>query len=210
MDIRGMRRDYQGEALDEAASAADPLEQFRAWFEAASASDILDPNAMTLATVGADGRPSSRIVLLKEVDDQGLVFFTSYTSRKGRELAANPQAALLFHWPQLERQVRVEGGVEQVPAQVSDDYFAVRPVASQLEAWASPQSEPIDSREVLEANQRAAAERFGDQVPRPPQWGGYRLVPELVEFWQGRPSRLHDRLRYQLVDGAWQRDRLAP
>lgn len=210
MDIRDMRRDYMAGPLEESAAPADPLELFGQWFEQATSSEIEDANAMTLATVGDDGRPSARIVLVKQFDADGVLFFTNYDSRKGRELAGQPFAALLFHWGELDRQVRIEGWVEQVAPELSDDYFASRPVASKIGAWASPQSEVIAGREVLEANERAAADRFGSEVPRPPHWGGYRLVPDRIEFWQGRPSRLHDRLRYQLVDDGWQRDRLAP
>lgn len=210
MDIRDMRRDYMAGPLEESAAPADPLELFGQWFEQATSSEIKDANAMTLATVGDDGRPSARIVLVKQFDADGVLFFTNYDSRKGRELAGQPFAALLFHWGELDRQVRIEGWVEQVAPELSDDYFASRPVASKIGAWASPQSEVIAGREVLEANERAAADRFGSEVPRPPHWGGYRLVPDRIEFWQGRPSRLHDRLRYQLVDDGWQRDRLAP
>ncbi len=210
MDIRDMRRDYMAGPLEESAAPADPLELFGQWFEQATSSEIKDANAMTLATVGDDGRPSARIVLVKQFDADGVLFFTNYDSRKGRELAGQPFAALLFHWGELDRQVRIEGWVEQVAPELSDDYFASRPVASKIGAWASPQSEVIAGREVLEANERAAADRFGSEVPRPPHWGGYRLVPDRIEFWQGRPSRLHDRLRYQLVEDGWQRDRLAP
>lgn len=210
MDIRDMRRDYMAGPLEESAAPADPLELFGQWFEQATSSEIKDANAMTLATVGDDGRPSARIVLVKQFNADGVLFFTNYDSRKGRELAGQPFAALLFHWGELDRQVRIEGWVEQVAPELSDDYFASRPVASKIGAWASPQSEVIAGREVLEANERAAADRFGSEVPRPPHWGGYRLVPDRIEFWQGRPSRLHDRLRYQLVDDGWQRDRLAP
>ena len=210
MDIRDMRRDYMAGPLEESAAPADPLELFTRWFTEATSSDIKDANAMTLATVGADGRPSARIVLVKDFDADGVLFFTNYESRKGRELAGDPWAALLFHWRELDRQVRIEGRVAPVDPALSDEYFASRPVASRIGAWASPQSQVIAGREVLEANERAMVERFGDEVPRPPHWGGYRLMPDRVEFWQGRPNRLHDRLRYQLVDGAWQRDRLAP
>jgi len=210
MDIRDMRRDYMAGPLEESAAPADPLELFGQWFEQATSSEIKDANAMTLATVGDDGRPSARIVLVKQFNADGVLFFTNYDSRKGRELAGQPFAALLFHWGELDRQVRIEGWVEQVAPELSDDYFASRPVASKIGAWASPQSEVIAGREVLEANERAAADRFGSEVPRPPHWGGYRLVPDRIEFWQGRPSRLHDRLRYQLVEDGWQRDRLAP
>ncbi|MEL4504737.1 pyridoxamine 5'-phosphate oxidase [Luteococcus sp. H138] len=211
MDIRGMRRDYQGAEFDEAGSAQNPVGQFEAWFEDASTTDHLDPNAMTLATVGPDGRPSTRVVLLKSFDEQGLVFFTNYLSRKGRELAANPLAALQFHWPQLDRVVRIEGAVVKVRAQESDEYFHQRPVDSRIGAWASPQSQVIANRGVLVANAAKISAKHGIHPPRPEHWGGYRLVPDVWEFWQGRTSRLHDRLRYTLDDqGRWNKERLAP
>ncbi|MGO4957646.1 pyridoxamine 5'-phosphate oxidase [Luteococcus sp. Sow4_B9] len=210
MDIHGMRRDYQGDELDEANAARTPVQQFERWFEDARQTDALDPNAMTLATVGPDGRPSTRIVLVKSFDEQGLVFFTNYDSRKGQELAGNPFGALQFHWPQLERVVRIEGRIEKVSAQESDEYFAQRPLESRIEAWASPQSQVIAGRDALVASAESAAQEYGDNPPRPQNWGGYRLTPDVWEFWQGRPSRLHDRLRYTLADGQWRRDRLAP
>ncbi|MBP8921742.1 MAG: pyridoxamine 5'-phosphate oxidase [Micropruina sp.] len=210
MDPSAMRTDYDRDSLHEDGSASEPLRQFESWFGDAVAADLPEPNAMTLATVGPQGRPSTRIVLLKGFDHDGLVFFTNYDSRKGRELAANPQAALQFHWPELERVVRIEGAVTRTRAQESDDYFASRPLDSRLGAWASPQSEVIAHRGVLVANAARAAACYGSNPPRPPHWGGYRLVPDVWEFWQGRRSRLHDRLRYRLLGGRWVRERLAP
>ena len=210
MDIRGLRESYEQGALDEADAPDGPLGLFDRWFAEARRVGGFEPNAMTLATADAEGRPSARIVLLKEYDDAGLVWYGNYDSRKGRELDANPRAALLFFWGPLERQVRVEGPVERVSAAESDAYFALRPLDSRLGAWASPQSQVIDDRGVLVAGLERAADRFGSNPPRPPQWGGFRLVPEAWEFWQGRASRLHDRLRYRREDGAWTRERLAP
>ena len=210
-DLAQIRRDYARADLSESAAAADPFEQFRRWFDEALRAELDDPNAMTLATVGADGQPAARIVLLKEVDGRGFVFFTNYESRKGRDLAAHPRAALVFWWAPLERQVRVEGAVERVDAALSDRYFASRPRESRLGAWASDQSRPIANRAVLEERMEALEARYpGDDVPRPPHWGGYRVVPTRIEFWQGRQSRLHDRLQYTPSDGGWRRERLAP
>ena len=210
MDPSAMRTDYDRDSLHEDGSASEPLRQFESWFGDAVAADLPEPNAMTLATVGPHGRPSTRIVLLKGFDHDGLVFFTNYDSRKGRELAANPQAALQFHWPELERVVRIEGAVTRTRAQESDDYFASRPLDSRLGAWASPQSEVIAHRGVLVANAARAAACYGSNPPRPPHWGGFRLQPDRWEFWQGRKSRLHDRLRYRQEGDAWVRERLAP
>jgi pyridoxamine 5'-phosphate oxidase len=215
MTIADLRRDYRRAALSEASVSANPFEQFAKWFGEAVAAELPEPNAMTLATVANSthgfARPSARIVLIKHFDERGFVFFTNYESRKGRELAGNPFAGLLFHWVELERQVRIEGRIEQVSAEESDAYFASRPVASRLGAWASPQSRVIQSRRWLEENLALMAARFKDDVPRPPQWGGYRVVPDGIEFWQGRPSRLHDRLLYRLqADRQWQIERLAP
>ena len=210
MDIAALRKSYEKAELDEAASAADPMQQFASWLEAAIAADVPEPNAMTLATVGADGRPSTRIVLVKGVDARGLVWFTNYDSRKGRELASHPFAALQFHWVELERVVRIEGAVERVDDAESDAYFASRPLDSRIGAWASPQSEVIASRTTLVTNAARYGAQFMLRPPRPPHWGGYRLVPDRWEFWQGRKSRLHDRLRYRLQAGAWIRERLAP
>jgi pyridoxamine 5'-phosphate oxidase len=209
-DIAALRKSYERAELDEAASDADPLRQFAAWLEQAIAAELPEPNAMTLATVGSDGRPSTRIVLIKGYDERGLVWYTNYESRKGRELDANPNAALQFHWVELERVVRIEGTVEKVSQADSDAYFASRPLDSRVGAWASPQSQVIASRAVLVANAARYGAQFLLRPPRPPHWGGFRLRPQAWEFWQGRKSRLHDRLRYRLEAGAWLRERLAP
>jgi pyridoxamine 5'-phosphate oxidase len=209
-DIAALRKSYELAELDESASAEDPLRQFSAWLEQAIAARVPEPNAMTLATVGADGRPSTRIVLVKGYDERGLVWFTNYGSRKGRELAVHPAAALQFHWVELERVVRIEGRVDKVSAEESDAYYATRPLDSRIGAWASPQSEVIASRATLVANAARYGAQFMLRPPRPPHWGGYRLVPDAWEFWQGRKSRLHDRLRYRGSEGGWVRERLAP
>ncbi|HEY6511440.1 MAG TPA: pyridoxamine 5'-phosphate oxidase [Burkholderiaceae bacterium] len=205
-----LRKSYERHELDEASCKDDPLRQFETWLEQALEAQLPEPNAMTLATVGPDGRPSTRIVLIKGIDARGLVWYTNYDSRKGRELAHQPQAALQFHWVELERVVRIEGRVEKISAEESDAYYATRPLDSRLGAWASPQSQPIASRAVLVGNAAKAAARHGLNPPRPPHWGGYRLVPDRWEFWQGRRSRLHDRVRYSLEAGRWIRQRLAP
>jgi pyridoxamine 5'-phosphate oxidase len=210
MNIADIRKEYQLASLDESEVAREPLEQFGKWFNEALAAKLPEPTAMTLATADSLGRPSARIVLLKGFDAQGFVFYTNYESRKGRELAANTQAALLFHWVELERQVRIEGRIVQVDAAQSDAYFRERPYASQLGAWASRQSEVVPNRIELERRIGDMADRYGKEVPRPPHWGGYRLTPQQLEFWQGRPSRLHDRVRYRFEAGKWVIERLAP
>ncbi|MEJ6003564.1 pyridoxamine 5'-phosphate oxidase [Paucibacter soli] len=209
--LSDLRKSYERAELDESTLAQAPLEQFRRWLGEALAAELPEPNAMTLATVGADGRPSTRVVLIKDYDARGIVWYTNYDSRKGRELAANPFAALQFHWVELERVVRIEGRVERTSAAESDVYYASRPLDSRLGAWASPQSQVISSRAVLVANAAKAAVQHGLNPARPPHWGGLRLVPDSWEFWQGRKSRLHDRLRYRLQeDGSWLQERLAP
>ncbi|GIX23461.1 MULTISPECIES: pyridoxamine 5'-phosphate oxidase [Caldimonas] len=209
--LADLRKSYERAELDERHADPDPLRQFRRWLDEALAAQLPEPNAMTLATVGADGRPSTRIVLIKGCDERGIVWFTNYRSRKGRELEVHPYAALQFHWVELERVVRIEGRVEKVSEAESDEYFRSRPLDSRIGAWASPQSEVIPSRAVLMANAARYAAQFALDPPRPPHWGGYRLVPDRWEFWQGRKSRLHDRLRYRLDEhGQWVRERLAP
>ena len=209
-DLAQLRKSYERAALDEEASEADPLKQFQAWLAQAIDARLPEPNAMTLATVGPDGRPSTRIVLIKGLDARGIVWYTNYESRKGRELGGQPFAALQFHWVELERVVRIEGRVEKVAEAESDTYYASRPLDSRIGAWASPQSQVIPSRAVLVASAARYSAQFLLNPPRPPHWGGYRLVPDRWEFWQGRPSRLHDRLRYRLDRGNWVRERLAP
>jgi pyridoxamine 5'-phosphate oxidase len=213
--IADLRTDYRRETLDESDVAPDPFRQFEHWLSEAIKAELPEPTAMTLATVGEDGRPTARIVLLKGFDASGFVFYTNYRSRKGRELAGQREAVLLFYWAELERQVRIEGRVAEVDAAESDAYFASRPHASRLGAWASPQSETIPNRAFLEARFAEAEAKFkeGDPVPRPPHWGGYRLAPVSIEFWQGRRSRLHDRILYHRIAGhesTWAVERLAP
>ena len=208
--LSDLRKSYERDELDEQQAAPEPLRQFRLWFQEALDAKVPEPNAMTLATVGSDGRPSTRIVLVKDIEDRGLVWYTNYDSRKGRELDHHPFAALQFHWVEMERVVRVEGRVEKVDGAQSDAYYQSRPLDSRLGAWASPQSQVISSRAVLVANAAKAAAQHGLNPSRPPHWGGFRLVPERWEFWQGRKSRLHDRLVYRLDGGNWVRERLAP
>lgn len=211
--LADMRRDYTRDGLSEEQAPAEPFSLFQSWFGDAVKTEQLpvEPNAMTLATVDADGRPHCRVLLLKGLDDRGFTFFSNYDSAKGEQLAANPCAAMTFFWPALERQVRIEGRVERVTPAESDAYYQVRPLGSRLGAWASPQSRVIRDRSELESLLAQTEQRFLDQAPNcPPHWGGYRLLPERIEFWQGRPSRLHDRLNYRLLDGAWVRERLAP
>jgi pyridoxamine 5'-phosphate oxidase len=210
-NIADLRKSYESGELDEHSAASVPLQLFDQWLQQAMQASVPEPNAMTVATVGADARPSTRIVLIKGYDERGLVWYTNYDSRKGQELALHPWAALQFHWVELERVVRIEGPVKMVSTEESDAYYASRPLDSRLGAWASPQSQTIPSRTVLVTNAARAAAQHGLQPPRPPHWGGYRLAPQRWEFWQGRKSRLHDRLLYrQDVDGHWIRERLAP
>jgi pyridoxamine 5'-phosphate oxidase len=213
LNTADLRQEYHRASLTEADVDPDPLRQFQSWLHEAVQAALPEPTAMTLATVAADGKPSARIVLLKGVDPGGFIFFTNYESRKGMELDARPAAALLFHWVELERQVRVEGVAAKVAAKESEAYFATRPLGSRIGAWASPQSRVIPNREWLEQEVAAARERLaehGDQPPRPPYWGGYRVAPSVIEFWQGRASRLHDRLRYHRDGSLWRLERLAP
>lgn len=209
--IADLRLNYTRQQLNESEVDPDPIRQFQIWFEQAVSAQLLEPNAMTLATASREGVPSARIVLLKGVDPRGFVFYTNYESRKGRELADNPRAALVFLWNVLERQVRIEGTVERVSDQETNAYFHSRPLESQLGAWASNQSQVIPGRPVLEQRFQAFKQKYQNQeVPRPPHWGGYRVVPHLIEFWQGRPNRLHDRLCYRLEGTRWVIERLAP
>ncbi|MEM8952380.1 MAG: pyridoxamine 5'-phosphate oxidase [Pseudomonadota bacterium] len=209
--LAAMREDYRAGGLAKADAADDPIMQFQSWFDAAVEGGVYEPNAMTLATVDPDGQPTARIVLMKGLDDRGLAFYTNKDSRKGQHLAANAKAALTFWWGPLERQVRFEGTISDVAADEADAYYASRPLGSRIGAWASPQSQVVASRSVLDEAERKLTETYADgEVPRPPHWGGYRLAPHRVEFWQGRSSRLHDRLCYRLAGGEWVIERLAP
>ncbi|NNV56461.1 pyridoxamine 5'-phosphate oxidase [Limnovirga soli] len=210
-EIADIRKDYQLESLTEQDVATNAIAQFTRWWDEAVKSEIDEVNAMTLATVSDKGIPAARIVLLKDYDENGFVFFTNYNSDKGMQLAANPHATLLFFWKELERQIRIEGVAEKVSAAESDDYFYSRPVGSRIGAWSSPQSRVIANREILEQNVATYANEFGENVPRPEHWGGYRIKPAVIEFWQGRSSRLHDRIRYTLTaENNWVIERLAP
>jgi pyridoxamine 5'-phosphate oxidase len=211
MDIAQLRQEYMRESLDEDAVADDPITQFRAWFDEAVRSKLPMLNAMTLATVSTSGQPSARMVLLKGLDERGFVFYTDYQSRKAQELAVNPRAGLLFYWIELEREVRIEGGIEKTTLAESDAYFASRPLGSRLAAIASNQSAVLTHRRLLEQRYADIAKQYGDAPPRPANWGGYRVLPDAVEFWQGRPNRLHDRLLYRkTAEGNWDIVRLAP
>jgi pyridoxamine 5'-phosphate oxidase len=210
--IASLRVNYQSEPFDMEHTDVSPIVQFGKWFHEAMASQVLEPNALTLATASLTGKPTARIVLLKGYNEQGFVFYTNYNSDKGKELASNPQATMVFLWLELHRQIRIEGKVEKITAEESTAYFQSRPKGSQIGAHASPQSQVIPNREILEENVKNLNAQYAnvDILPRPEHWGGYRVIPEVVEFWQGRPSRLHDRIRYTLIDGAWKRERLAP
>jgi pyridoxamine 5'-phosphate oxidase len=212
MNIADLRQNYTRAGLIEADAALDPFQQFHTWFQVALSAQILEPNAMTLATTTADGKPSARILLLKDFDARGFVFYTNYESLKAQQLSENPHAAIVFWWGELERQIRIEGKVEKVNPEESDRYFHSRPISSQIGAWASNQSRVVPSRDVLENKQLQLEKEYQNkEIPRPPHWGGFRVVPSVIEFWQGRPSRLHDRLRYSLQDDvSWLRERLAP
>ena len=210
MDLHNIREDYSKRELSEAYCLDSPIEQFEQWLNEAIAAQVCEPTAMNVASVDADGRPGSRMVLLKEVNPQGFVFFSNYQSRKGQSLQAHQFAALNFFWPVLERQVRAEGRVEKLPEADSDAYFDSRPYTSRIGAWASEQSAVIGSKSILLARAAAVGAKHPLHVPRPPHWGGYLVVPDRIEFWQGRPSRLHDRIRYRLENGIWVKERLSP
>lgn len=212
ISVADLRKEYTFQGLSETEVHPNPFEQFKTWFNQALAAQLPEPNAMTIATATTDGKPYARIVLLKDYDERGFVFYTNYESHKGQQLVQNPWGAIAFWWAELERQVRIQGRVEKVSEVESDEYFQSRPKGSQLGAWASNQSQVIDSREVLERRLEQLKEEYENkQVPRPPHWGGFRVIPDEIEFWQGRPSRLHDRLLYRRSeDGSWKIQRLAP
>jgi pyridoxamine 5'-phosphate oxidase len=212
ISVADLRKEYTFRGLSEADAHPNPFEQFKLWFNQALAAQLPEPNAMTIATATSDGKPSARMVLLKDYDERGFVFYTNYNSHKGQQLVKNPWAAIAFWWAELERQVRIEGRVEKVSEAESDEYFHSRPKGSQLGAWASNQSQAVESREVLEQRlQQLKDEYENKEIPRPPHWGGFRVIPDEIEFWQGRPSRLHDRLLYRRgEDGSWTIQRLAP
>lgn len=211
-NLAAIRKNYAMKSLSEDSVEEHPLDQFRNWLNEAITAEAIEPTALVLSTANAAGRPSARVVLLKEVAENGFVFFTNYKSRKGKDLEANPFASLTFFWPALERQVRIEGRVVKADPTISDEYFHSRPVGSQIGAWASPQSQQIESREVLEEANKKYTDQFKDasDIPRPEHWGGYLLTPDLIEFWQGRPNRLHDRIAYELQQNNWLKKRLAP
>lgn len=209
--IQSLRQEYRSAMLTEKDASVDPIVQFRKWFEEAVNANIYEPNVMTLATADRNGKPSARIVLLKGMDEMGFCFYSNYLSKKGKEMKKNPQACLVFFWPELERQVRIEGRIEKLDKETSEAYFHSRPKASQIGAVVSPQSQPIPNREQLEQKATQFAKEYADkEIPKPAHWGGYILKPTMIEFWQGRESRLHDRLSYQLIEKKWRRERLAP
>ncbi|MBI3258770.1 MAG: pyridoxamine 5'-phosphate oxidase [Ignavibacteriae bacterium] len=211
LELHSLRRDYTLNSLDEAIVSSNPFEQFQRWFSEAQASGVLEPNAMTLATATSSGIPSARVVLLKGMDEHGFMFATNYESRKGEELLANPYAALLFFWGDMQRQIRIEGTVEKVSKEESDNYFKSRPRESRIGAWASKQSKKVEGREQLEEEYSAMTMKFENQeIPLPEFWGGFRVVPVMFEFWQGRANRLHDRICYRLIDDIWEIERLYP
>lgn len=208
--LADIRKDYSLQSLSENDVAVNPFKQFEKWWDETLQSEIDEPNAMTLATSTKEGKPSARIVLLKGFDERGFVFFTNYESHKGKQILENPNAALVFFWKELERQIRIEGTIEKVSSQESDEYFNSRPVGSRIGAWASPQSSIIKNRRQLDENVKKYSTQFGENIPRPAHWGGYRLLPSLIEFWQGRSNRLHDRIQYSLQNEEWVIKRLAP